>query len=124
MEAGQCLDLSIDDVVEKIWERAKGSGMGVKQSRQTHAMGVLVETVWNIISASKGKSLSEVNNNQEQEHCDLSNCHGFSYDCVQTISIIHNTDPDVHAVWADGRRQGGCSSCSLRYRMFIDSLNS
>ena len=48
MEAGQCLDLSMDDVVEVIWEQAKGSGMGAKQSRQTDAMDVLVQTVRDI----------------------------------------------------------------------------
>lgn len=61
-EAGQGIDLSIDDVVEVICDRA---GVGVKGVRQGDAMGILVQTVQDILQVVEGKSLITVNDNNQ-----------------------------------------------------------
>ena len=63
MEAGQTVDVSIEDVVDEIREQGKESGVGASQRRATpnDAKDALLQTVQDIIEAAKGKSPKEVN---------------------------------------------------------------
>ena len=61
MEGGQGLEIGIEDVMVVVQEGARKRGeMSMKPSGQSNSIAVLTQTIENIISVMKAKSLIEV----------------------------------------------------------------